>query len=238
MGSYRSCRSLPLGFHLNTPLNIVFEDTHLVVLEKPAGLLSQGDSGGEPSLVDHLRTHFGRQYVGLIHRLDRNTSGLMVVAKRTKSAERLTTQLQDGTLERRYLAVLEGHLGIAGTETQWKNWLLKDEARNETRAFAYSEKKPHPAAKSALLRARVLRPGLFKGEPVSLIEFRLETGRSHQIRVQSAFAGHPLVGDRKYGSKLEWFRPALHSCWISFEHPMTHEKMQWESEPKHFPIEG
>lgn len=208
------------------------------MLDKPAGLLSQGDSGGEPSLVDHLRTHFGRHYVGLVHRLDRNTSGLMVVAKRTKSAERLTTQLQDGRLERRYLACLEGTLGTAGTESEWKNWLIKDEARNETRAFAFTDKKPQTAAKSAVLIARVLRHGIFKAEPVTLVEFRLETGRSHQIRVQSAFAGHPLVGDRKYGSRIEWFRPALHSCFISFEHPMTHERMQWEAQPMHFPIEG
>lgn len=162
----------------------------------------------------------------------------MVVAKRTKAAERLTTQLQDGRLERRYLACLEGTLGTPGSETEWKNWLLKDEARNETRAFAFTEKKPHPAAKSAALVAKILRHGAFKGEPVTLVEFSLQTGRSHQIRVQSAFAGHPLVGDRKYGAQIEWFRPALHSCYLSFEHPMTHEKMQWEARPMHFPIEG
>ena len=201
---------------------ILFEDTHLVVLDKPAGLLSQGDSGGEESLVDRLRTHFGRHYVGLVHRLDRNTSGLMVVAKRTKSAERLTQQLQSGELERRYVACLEGRLGQPGGEIEWKNWLLKDEARNETKAFAWSDRKPHPAAKSAALRVRALKHGRFLESEVTLAEFRLETGRSHQIRVQAAFAGHPLVGDRKYGARLEWFRPALHSCFIAFEHPMTH----------------
>jgi 23S rRNA pseudouridine1911/1915/1917 synthase len=79
---------------LNYPFRILFEDQHLVVLSKSPGLLSQGDHSGEASLVDLLRTHFGRNYVGLVHRLDRNTSGLMVVAKRSKSAERLTDQLQ------------------------------------------------------------------------------------------------------------------------------------------------
>ena len=81
---------------MNLPFRVLFEDQHLIVLSKEPGLLAQGDSSGEVSLVDLLRTHFGRNYVGLIHRLDRNTSGLMVVAKRSKSADRLSEQLRTG----------------------------------------------------------------------------------------------------------------------------------------------
>ena len=94
------------------PFEILFEDQHLIVLSKAPGVLSQGDISGEPSLVEHLREHFGRHYVGLIHRLDRNTSGLMIVAKRSKSAERLSDQLQNGILIRKYRAILEKFLFV------------------------------------------------------------------------------------------------------------------------------
>jgi len=208
--------------------HILFEDNHLVVLDKPAGLLSQSDAGGEQSLVDLLRVHFGRHYVGLIHRLDRNTSGLMVIAKRSKAAERLTSQLQDGRLERRYLAWLEGHWGAPGSMLNLKNWLIKNEATNVVRALAHSPSKPHPDAKQAELVMQVLKHVSLGGQPVTEAEFTLQTGRSHQIRAQSAFAGHPLVGDKKYGARMEWTRTALHSHYLSFEHPMTHERVEWK----------
>jgi 23S rRNA pseudouridine1911/1915/1917 synthase len=206
------------------PFEILFEDQHLIVLSKAPGVLSQGDSSGEESLVDLLRTYFGRNYVGLIHRLDRNTSGLMVVAKRSKSAERLTQQLQNGTLVRKYRAILEGT--FTGSET-WKHWLVKNEKTNEVRAV----KEGTPGAKSASLQAKAIANFLTASEPVTLAEFELETGRSHQIRVQAATMKHPLIGDQKYGSvpgaKL-FHRPALHSCFLSFEHPMTKEPLKFE----------
>lgn len=114
----------------SSPPPILFEDAHLVVLCKPAGLLSQGEHTGDNNLVDHLRKYFGRHYVGLVHRLDRNTSGIMVVAKRSKSAERLTKALQTGTLRRSYLGWIEGVL-FSGknkeTPLVWEDWLYRDE---------------------------------------------------------------------------------------------------------------
>jgi 23S rRNA pseudouridine1911/1915/1917 synthase len=206
------------------PFEILFEDQHLIVLSKAPGILSQSDISGDESLVDLLRTHFGRNYVGLIHRLDRNTSGLMVVAKRSKSAERLTQQLQNGTLVRKYRAILEGT--FTGSET-WKHWLLKNEKTNEVRAV----KEGTPGAKSASLQVKAIVNFLTDGEAVTLAEFELETGRSHQIRVQAATMKHPLIGDPKYGSargaKL-FHRPALHSCFLSFDHPMTKEPLKFE----------
>ena len=89
---------------------IIFEDKNIIVLDKPAGLLSQGDISGEKNLVDWLRRLLGRHYVGLVHRLDRNTSGIMVVAKRTKAAKRLSASLQEGQLNRIYLAWIIGNL--------------------------------------------------------------------------------------------------------------------------------
>jgi 23S rRNA pseudouridine1911/1915/1917 synthase len=221
---------------LNPPFRILFEDQHLIVLSKAPGLLSQGDSSGEASLVDLLRAHFGRNYVGLIHRLDRNTSGLMVVAKRSKSAERLTAQLQAGELVREYHALLHGMLPGQGihdeTRTQsqkWEHWLLKSAENNEVRTVPRGT----PGAKPAVLFVEPLRmlqaPG--GGDLLTLARFKLDTGRSHQIRAQARAMGHPLIGDSKYGnakSLVLFPRPALHSCRLSFLHPISKERLDFE----------
>ncbi|MSR78294.1 MAG: RluA family pseudouridine synthase [Candidatus Omnitrophica bacterium] len=212
----------------NIPPKIFFEDPHLLVLSKPAGMLSQGDESGDENLVDWLRQYLGRNYVGLVHRLDRNTSGIMVVAKRTKAAGRLTEALQKGAIRRIYLAWLEGKLEKPQT---WKHWLVKNSQTNEVRAV----KAGHPEAKEAILSVTPVEQCIFKEEPLTLAEFVLETGRSHQIRVQSAAAGFPVVGDPKYGKPNRnlsslFKRPALHSCRIIFPHPMSQEIMSYEAE--------
>ena len=212
---------------MDPPFRILFEDQHLIVLSKEPGLLSQGDASGEASLVDLLRTHFGRHYVGLIHRLDRNTSGLMVVAKRSKSADRLSDQLRTGDLVRQYHAVLWGTFKDT-RETLWEHFLLKDERTNEVRVVRAGT----AGAKNASLKVQPLKnfPHPVSGNPLTLARFSLETGRSHQIRVQSAASGHPLIGDTKYGtldSKTLFPRPALHSATLEFNHPMTKEKMSF-----------
>ena len=212
------------------PFRILFEDQHLLVLSKRAGLLSQGDISGETSLVDLLRVHFGRPYVGLIHRLDRNTSGLMIVAKRTKSAERLSAQLISGELIRNYHAILLGELAIRKPE-HWRHFLLKNERTNEVRAVPNGS----AGAKSAILIAEGLKKfsDPRSGQMLTLTRFSLETGRSHQIRVQSAAQGHPLAGDVKYGGNAVaslFPRPALHSCSLIFYHPMSKEKLAFQED--------
>ena len=192
---------------------ILFEDTHLIVLSKPAGLLSQGEHTGDENLVDWARAHFGRHYVGLVHRLDRNTSGLMVLAKRTKSAQRLTTALQNGELVREYLGWVHG---TVAAPARWEHWLLKNPDTNESRVVAAGT----AGAKRAALEASPVRGGLWKNAPLTLVEFRLETGRSHQIRAQAAAQGHALLGDANSGRADGFARPALHSHRISFPHPM------------------
>ena len=194
---------------------ILFEDTHLVVLDKPAGLLSQGEHTGDLNLVDWLRGYFGRHYVGLVHRLDRNTSGVMVVAKRTKSAQRLTESLQKGALRRSYITWVDGQ--VMGP-LHLKHFLLKNEKTNEVLVVPEGTR----GAKAATLDARPVARGRMGGCELTLLEVELETGRSHQIRVQLAAARHPLLGDRKYAKKtaLHGFsRPALHSCRSEFPHP-------------------
>lgn len=208
------------------PFRVLFEDQHLLVLSKAAGLLSQSDASGEPSLVDLLRIHFGRNYVGLIHRLDRNTSGLMIVAKRSKSADRLSEQLKEGSLVRHYHAILHGTLT---GEKRWEHSLLKNEKTNEVDVVTENT----PGAKKAALKVITLKNFAHPetGDSLTLARFELETGRSHQIRVQSAASGHALIGDRKYANvKIAalFSRPALHSAFISFEHPMTHEQLSFE----------
>jgi 23S rRNA pseudouridine1911/1915/1917 synthase len=207
-------------------LKTLFEDQHLLVLSKPAGLLSQGDSSGDENLVDVLRARFGRNYVGLVHRLDRNTTGLMVVAKRSKSAERLTEQLQNGKLVRQYHAILSGTFS---GEQRWEHYLLKNEQTNEVKVVSPQTR----GAKIAVLNAIALKNFLDpkSQSPLTLAKFELETGRSHQIRVQSAAMHYPLIGDTKYGTakSLALFsRPALHSCFLSFGHPITHENLSFE----------
>ena len=206
--------------------NILFEDSHLIVLNKPAGLLSQGEISGDANLVDWLRVYLGRNYVGLVHRLDRNTSGAMIVAKRTKAARRLTEALQKGELARSYLAIVEGDPPTSG---QLENWLVKNSQTNEVSVVS-SEKTA--GAKKAILfyeNLEATKPTNAAME-LSLLRVNLDTGRSHQIRVQLAYAGWPLLGDTKYGSASRLLaRPALHSYVLTFPHPMTGERLEFEA---------
>jgi len=200
---------------------VIFEDAHLLVLSKPAGLLSQGGESPGENLVDWLRSHLGRPYVGLIHRLDRNTSGIMVVGKRTKAARRLSEALVSGELVRIYLAWIHGPLeGPA----RWRHRLEKDEHANLVRVLPAGR----PGGKEARLSVVAERSGSWKGAPLTLARFELETGRSHQIRVQAAAEGHPLLGDAKYGRPDGFPRPALHSWRLAFPHPMSGEPMSFE----------
>ncbi len=199
----------------------IFEDPHLIVLSKPAGLLSQGEHRGDPNLVDWLRQYLGRPYVGLIHRLDRNTSGIMIVAKRTKSAQRLTHALQEGKLKRTYLGWAVGDLN---QPVRWSHQLEKNRTTNQVKVV-------RSQGKASSLTATPVRKSQWNQISLTLIEFSLETGRSHQIRVQSAFEGYPLLGDRKYdpGSKASHYsRVALHSFRLEFPHPISGITMHFE----------
>lgn len=201
---------------------ILFEDTHIVVLNKPAGLLSQGDISGDQNLVDWLRVYFGRNYVGLVHRLDRNTSGLMVVAKRSKSANRLTEALQKGELKRSYIAIAEGH---SPDSKELKHFLLKNDSTNETRVV----KKGTSGAKEALLSYKNICRTQFEGHNISVLHIHLQTGRGHQIRAQLSYESQALLGDSKYKSKISApGRPALHSYSLIFPHPMDKELMHFK----------
>lgn len=207
-------------------VTVLFEDNHCLALDKPAGLLTQGDATGEPSLVDWARGYLkerydkpGNVYVGLVHRLDRPTSGVVLLARTSKAAARLSEQFRKGTVEKVYWAVVEGNCPTEAGE--WTDTLSKDEERN----FVEVVEAGSDGAREARVAFRVLG----RAGPTSTLELRPITGRSHQLRVQLAARGLPIVGDRKYGAKAELrasdgrHRVALHARGLTFTHPTLKE---------------
>ncbi len=205
-------------------MEILYEDNHLLGLNKPAGMLSQGDSTGDASVVDwaieDIRERYakpGNVYVGLVHRLDRPVSGVIVLAKTSKAAARLSEQFREGTVEKMYWAVVEGRMPEDAGE--WCDTLLKEESQNLVRVVPGGT----PGGKAAALAFRVLE----RRATTTWIELRPTTGRSHQLRVQVASRGLPIVGDRKYGARSTLLaedgvgRVALHARSLTFRHPTT-----------------
>ena len=202
--------------------DVIFEDPHLIVLSKHAGLLSQGEATGDINLVDQLREYFGRHYVGLIHRLDRNTSGIMIIAKRTKSAQRLSEALKKGQVDRSYLSLHDGEFPQARTLKHY----LKKNSHNKVQCYD----DPAPLTKEAIMTLSPLAHS--EASSATLCYVELQTGRPHQIRAQSHHIGHPLLGDSKYaakGSGQRFHRPALHSFKLEFPHPKTQEPMTFKA---------
>jgi 23S rRNA pseudouridine1911/1915/1917 synthase len=209
-------------------LDVVFEDNHCLAVNKPAGLLSQGDISGDPNLVElaanYLRTRYGKPgnvYVGLLHRLDRPTSGVVLLAKTSKAASRLSAQFRAGSIIKIYWAMVEGT--PQSQHGEWVDLLAKDTRQNRSAVLAEDE----PAAKVARVSFQVLDHE--KG--VTKLELRPSTGRSHQLRVQLAERGMPIVGDTKYGARSRLraadgrSRIALHARRLIFTHPTRREEI-------------
>ena len=196
--------------HQEQPLSIVFEDQDLIVINKGVGILSQRDKSGLPDAADltkeELRISSG-DFLAPVHRLDRNTSGLLVLARNKGSAAKLSKMVKSGDIKRTYLAVVKGTTEKSGVISEN---LLKDGSTNKS--FVSPQGKPAVT--------NFVRKELFPS--TSLLEINLDTGRSHQIRVHFSHFGHPLIGDKKYGKKpwSELFgRPALHAIALRFPHP-------------------
>ncbi len=199
---------------------ILYEDNHIIAALKPAGILSQSDGSGKPDMLtlikDHIRIKYekkGNVFLGLVHRLDLPVSGVMVFARTSKAASRLSAQIRERRFVKKYLAVVYGRMTPQSGEL--RNRLLKDE-RNIVREDI--------SGKDAILRYDQLAYDPSTGN--SLVDIMLETGRSHQIRVQFALAGHPLIGDLKYGRTdgrhhSHISEPALFAYLAGFEHPVT-----------------
>ena len=207
---------------MDTP-RIVFEDNHLLVAFKPAGYLSQSDGTDAPDMLTYLKAYIkdkynkpGNVYLGLLHRLDRNVSGLMVFARTSKCASRMSEQIRKGNLDKRYRARVEGKLEGEGVLV---NYLIKDEKANKTAVYD----REVPGSKRCELHYSA---GEYDGE-YTMVDIKLITGRSHQIRAQFAHAGHPLYGDVKYGGKKSSDGLGLTSVYLAFDHPTTGERMEF-----------
>lgn len=210
-------------------LTILYEDNHIIVVFKPQNLASCPDESGDDNLLDrikeYVKTTYGKQgnvYIGLVHRLDRPTGGVMVFAKTSKAAGRLGEQMKTGDFDKRYLAVLNGMPSPeSGTLV---NYLKKNTVNN----MVYMCTQATDGAKMASLDYRILQ----KTEKFSLAELKLHTGRSHQIRVQMAGIAHPVYGDMRYGGEFaQKGKLALWAYSLSFTHPVTKERMKFICEP-------
>jgi len=211
-------------------MNILYEDNHLLVAVKPPGIPVQADSSGTGDFLSMLKVYVkekynkpGNVYLGLVHRLDRNAGGVIVFARTSKAASRLSDQIRQRLTAKTYLAVVygcpkdrRGHL---------VHYLLKDKQSNRVSVVEAGT----PGAKEAVLDYEVLE----SREVLSLIKVELETGRAHQIRVQMASLGTPLYGDVKYRDLGERNRNdlALWSWRMEVEHPVKKERMAFTAPP-------
>lgn len=201
-------------------MELVYEDKDILVCVKPARVLSTDEPGGVPDLA---REALGDQMadVRTVHRLDRVVAGLMVLARNGKAASELSRQIREGEFGKEYLAV------VHGVPDELQGTLRDLLGRDKARKMTFVAPEPAKGVQEAVLHYQCLNSagGLFR------VRIQLETGRTHQIRVQFASRGMPLVGERKYSERNDPCEIALWSCRLAFRHPTTGEEMEFELEP-------
>jgi 23S rRNA pseudouridine1911/1915/1917 synthase len=203
------------------PLDILYEDNHCLAIAKPSGTLSTHYQGREETLdravKEYLKEKFhkpGNVFLGVVHRLDRPVSGVLLFARTSKAAARIAEQFREGTVEKVYWAIIEGDL--AATAGTLEDWLLKDRTIGRVEVVEPRT----PGARQALLHFQ--RRG--SHGDLTWLELRPQTGRTHQLRVQLAHRGHPIYGDAKYGSVHIFPQAvALHARSLAFLHPIRYE---------------
>ena len=211
-------------------LKILYEDNHIIVVEKKPNIPSQADKTKDIDMLTIVKKYIkekynkpGDVYLGLVHRLDRPVGGIMVFAKTSKAASRLSNIIREKKMKKTYLAVVDGIL--KEKKGTLKNYLYKDERHNISKVVEESKKN----AKYAELEYKVLE--VSEKNKLSLVEIDLHTGRHHQIRVQFAHAGHSLFGDQKYGTRGKGKQIALWAYKLELIHPVKKEKMEFKDEP-------
>ena len=204
---------------------VIYEDNHLIAVNKDTGILVQSDSTGDTPLVELVRKYIKKKYnklgnvfCGIIHRIDRPVSGVVMFAKTSKGLERMNKLFKDKKITKTYWALIKDR--PPQEEDQLKNWLLKDPEKNRTKVISKEKK----AAQLAVLNYRILG----KINKYYLLEVSPITGRQHQIRVQLAKIGCPIKGDIKYGypEKNKGGGIHLHAKEVSFIHPIKNEKIR------------
>jgi len=199
-------------------MELVYVDSDIVVCVKPPRVLSTDEPGGLPDL---LREILGTRDFRTVHRLDRVVSGLMVVARNAKAASELSRQIRDGEFEKEYMAVIHG---TPGEKTGTLRDLL---GRDKARKMTFVAPEPAKGVQEAVLHYQLVA----SSQDISKVRIQLETGRTHQIRVQFASRGMPLVGERKYAVLEDPCEIALWSYRISFTHPGSGERVSFCQEP-------
>jgi len=205
-------------------LEVLYEDNHIIVVVKPYNVLSQGDSTGDTSIMDMVKEYIkikyhkpGNVYLGLVHRLDRPVGGIMVFARSSKAAARLTKAFNEHKITKKYLAIVHGKM------EKEKDTLVDKIEKTSDGNSIISE-----SGKEAILDYEVLDYN--KENDCSLVSIVLKTGRHHQIRVQFASRGHYLLGDQRYGL-LDNKQISLFSYYLSFTHPVTKEVLEFRRMP-------
>ena len=225
--------------------NIIFEDKHIIVAYKPAGIATQTARIGQQDMVSELKNYLsgkpeyqgkGLPYLGLVHRLDQPVAGILVFAKNPKAAGVLSSQLTGGGMKKYYYAIVYGN--PKQDKASLEDYIYKDGKTNQSLIV----KEDFPEAKKALLNYRKIKTLMVieAQQEASLVEIELITGRHHQIRAQMAHAGMPLLGDSKYGNEhsKEFSREigcksvALSAYKLIFKHPVTGKEMTFEREPE------
>jgi 23S rRNA pseudouridine1911/1915/1917 synthase len=213
-------------------LTVIYEDNHIIAINKPAGALVHGDETGDKTLADAVKQYIkirynkpGDVFLGVIHRLDRPVSGVVIFARTSKALIRMNKMMQEKTISKKYLAIVSARPEeLSGTLT---HHISKDETKNTVRAYASKK----PGTKEAILNYQL------KGELDGKILLEVEplTGRPHQIRVQLSKINCPIIGDLKYGATypLQDKSIALHCMQMSFLHPVGNEQVTIKAEPPH-----
>ena len=212
-------------------LKVIYEDNHIIVVEKPVNIPSQADKTGDVDLLTIVKQYIkekykkpGNVYLGLVHRLDRPVGGVMVFAKTSKAAARLSNQVREKQFEKNYLTIVNGRMEQScGT---LEDYLYKDERNNKSKVVPAETKN----SKLAVLDYEVVKyaPEL----NLSVLKIHLHTGRHHQIRVQLSSRDHSIYGDQKYGGRGHGKQIALWAYELKLYHPITNEKMTFYSIPE------
>jgi 23S rRNA pseudouridine1911/1915/1917 synthase len=207
-------------------MKILYEDNHIIVVVKEPNIPSQEDNSKDLDMLSMVKTYIkdkykkpGNVYIGLVHRLDRPVGGIMIFARTSKAASRLSKQIKDNLFNKQYVALVHGK--TKENETL-EDYLIKDENTN-TSVVTTKE-----LGKKATLEYNLIR---YKGDK-SLIDINLKTGRHHQIRVQMANINHPIYGDQRYGKDPVGIQIHLWAYKLEFIHPVKNEMMTFEYKPK------